>query len=327
MTSAAQKPAPAFVSVQLAGLPLGHALPCDVFICLNHKMMKWKGQGEAVDSATFDKLVQSRVLYLFLQMNDWSTFSAWLEGTAVSEKKEKAKRIPKEEKPLADMVESQRRAMLDVFTKMELGSDDLKEASLQSRKLVTELMRRPYTIETVQRMQSYSKGIVDHSVNVAVLSAFLCHRLGYNHQATLETVSMAGLLHDYGRILDVGTSQNPEDVRARERPDHPVLGAEHFSKLGEMPELLPLLISQHHEYLDGTGYPRGLQGTAIHELSRILCIVNLYDELISKSTAPTLEERVREALATLERDYDGKLDRKNLRAILAILKTTQAKAA
>ena len=84
---------------------------------------------------------------------------------------------------------------------------------------------------------------------------------------------------------------------------------------------------QHHEFLDGSGYPRGLMGTSIHELSRVLCIVNLYDELISLSRAPTLEERVAEAVAILERDYDGKVDRKNLRAILAIVKTCSVKAA
>ena len=330
MSDAAEKPVPAFVSISLAGLPLGSPLPCDLFLCLNHKMVKWKGNGEAVDSDTFDRLVQSRVLYLFLDASDWGAFSAWSEGVKASEKKAAARHVTKETKPLVEAIEGQRRAMLDIFTKMELDSEDLKLASQHSRKLVTELMRKPFAIETLQAMQSHSKGIVDHSVNVAVLCAFVCHRLGYNHQHTLETLSMAGLLHDYGRILPAEgrAPAKPEDLAGGDsRPDHPTLCAEHVAKLGEFSELLPLLISQHHEFLDGTGYPRGLQGTAIHELSRILCIVNLYDELISKSRAPTLEARVAEAIASLESDYEGKLDRKNLRAILTILKGCAAKAA
>lgn len=330
MSDAAEKPVPAFVSISLASLPLGSPLPCDLFLCLNHKMVKWKGNGEAVDSDTFDRLVQSRVLYLFLDASDWGAFSAWSEGVKANEKKAAARHMTKETKPLVEAIEGQRRAMLDIFTKMELDSEDLKLASQHSRKLVTELMRKPFAIETLQAMQSHSKGIVDHSVNVAVLCAFVCHRLGYNHQQTLETLSMAGLLHDYGRILPAEgrAPAKPEDLAGGDsRPDHPTLGAEHVAKLGEFSELLPLLISQHHEFLDGTGYPRGLQGTAIHELSRILCIVNLYDELISKSRAPTLEARVAEAIASLESDYEGKLDRKNLRAILTILTGCAAKAA
>jgi HD-GYP domain-containing protein (c-di-GMP phosphodiesterase class II) len=322
---------PAFVSFQLSDLPLDTALPCDLFLCLNHKMMKYKAAGETVDAGTFDRLLQSRVLFLFIVMEDWSTFSNWVTGARGAETRGRAKAVAKEDKPLAEAIEGQRRAMLDIFTKMELGSDDLKEASVESRKLVTELMRRPYALDKIQRMQSHSKGMIDHSVNVAVLSAFFCHRLGYNHQATLETISMAGLLHDYGLVLpgdDGPAPSGPEDLRARAiRPDHPAAGAAHVAKLGDFPELLPILISQHHEFLDGSGYPRGLMGTSIHELSRVLCIVNLYDELISLSRAPTLEERVAEAVAILERDYDGKVDRKNLRAILAIVKTCSVKAA
>lgn len=330
MSQGGENKVPAFVSISLAALPLSAPLPCDLFLCLNHKMVKWKGKGEMVDSATFDRLVQSRVLYLFLDAGHWGAFSAWSEGESISEKKELAKHVTKDTKPLAEAIEGQRRAMLDIFTKMELESEDLKTASQHSRKLVTELMRKPFAIEKLQAMQSHSKGIVDHSVNVAVLCAFVCHRLGYNHQVTLETISMAGLLHDYGRILPAEGKApvKPEDLSGGDsRPDHPTLGAEHAAKLGEFSELLPLLIAQHHEFLDGTGYPRGLQGTAIHELSRILCIVNLYDELISKSAASTLEGRVAEALVRLEGDYEGKLDRKNLRAILTILKGSAAKAA
>lgn len=53
------------------------------------------------------------------------------------------------------------------------------------------------------------------------------------------------------------------------------------------------IIVQHKEYLDGTGYPRGLKGESIHRLARILCVVNDYIEL----TTGTYQER---AFSTIE---------------------------
>ncbi len=322
---------PTFVSVSLGLVPLGVPLPCDLYLCLNHKMVKYKAEGASIDSETFDKLVQGRVLFLFVDSEVSENFLEWVEKIQSEEKKELARSITSENKTLLEAIQGQRRAMLDIFTKMELDSEDLKSASLESRKLVTEIMRRPHAIEMVEVMQKHSKGIVDHSVNVAALSAFVCHRLGYNHQQTLETISMAGLLHDYGLVL--AQEQGPKALKAEEidnnthNPEHPALGAAYLAKMPNFPELLPLIISQHHEFLDGSGYPRGLMGTSIHELSRILCIVNLYDELVSKSTAPTIELRSREALVVLESEYEGKVDRKNLGSIIKILKNCLGKAA
>jgi putative nucleotidyltransferase with HDIG domain len=294
-------------------------------------MVKYKGEGTSVDSETFDKLIQSRVLFLFLESDVSEKFIEWSEKIQAQEKKEIARSITSENKGLVEAIQGQRRAMLDIFTKLQLDSDDLKTASLESRKLVTELMRRPHAIEIVQAMQKHSKGIVDHSVNVAVLGAFICHRLGYNHQHTLETISMAGLLHDYGLVITQDNDRAPAKAEELDTHtnnlEHPSVGAEHIGKMADAPELLPLLIAQHHEFLDGTGYPRGLRGTSIHELSRILCIVNLYDELVSKSAAPTIDLRSREALVLLERDYEGKVDRKNLGSIIGILRNCLTKAA
>lgn len=314
---------PTWVSISLGNVPLGEPLPCDLYLCLNHKMVKYKTEAASIDAETFDKLVQSRVLFLFVDSAMAEGFMDWAEKIQAQEKKELARSITSDNRSLLEAIQGQRRAMLDIFTKMELDSDDLKAASLESRKLVTEIMRRPHAIEMVQVMQQHSKGIVDHSVNVAVLGAFVCHRLGYNHQHTLETISMAGLLHDYGLVLaQERAPKKTEELDANFiNPEHPSLGADFLSKIPHFPELLPLLISQHHEFLDGTGYPRGLMGTGIHELSRILCIVNLYDELVSKSTAPSIELRSREALVLLESEYAGKLDRKNLGAIIEILRS------
>lgn len=330
MTQAKPK-TPTYVSLSLGILPLGEPLPCDLYLCLNHKMVKYKAEGTSVDTETFDKLIQSRVLFLFVDSATAEKFMEWVDQIQSQEKKVLARSITSENKGLVEAIQGQRRAMLDILTKMELDSDDLKTASLESRKLVTEMMRRPHAIEMVQAMQNHSKGIVDHSVNVAVMSAFVCHRLGYNHQHTLETISMAGLLHDYGLVLTHDSSRAPSKAEELDsnlnNPEHPTLGAAHIAKMPNSPELLPLLIAQHHEFLDGTGYPRGIMGTSIHELSRILCIVNLYDELVSKSTAPSIDLRSREALAMLERDYEGKVDRKNLGAIISILRNCLGKSA
>lgn len=130
-------------------------------------------------------------------------------------------------------------------------------------------------------------GIVDHylyqhSLNVCVYTTLLGMSYGYSREETIH-LGLGALLHDIGKTkIDVDILKKP-DVLTKEEYDtmklHTVRG---FEILKEEPNL-PLTVAhcalQHHERLDGSGYPRALLGNDIMEHAKWIGIVDSYDAM------------------------------------------------
>ena len=98
----------------------------------------------------------------------------------------------------------------------------------------------------------------------------------------VQNVLIAGLLHDVGklglsdRILATKPiSLNEADLRAYQR--HPTIGKDSLQILEDLNDVLNM-VSSHHEHLDGSGFPLGISGDNITQGSRILAIVEAYEE-------------------------------------------------
>ncbi|QDV53404.1 HD-GYP domain-containing protein [Gimesia fumaroli] len=104
-------------------------------------------------------------------------------------------------------------------------------------------------------------------------------------QGNSELLMMAGLLHDFGWLMLQQNKSDLSDDQQRivddERGEHPVLGAALLGGVRGFPgdSYLCEIVSQHHERLDGTGYPRRLHTTALGEHARRMAVVCRYLEL------------------------------------------------
>jgi putative nucleotidyltransferase with HDIG domain len=120
-----------------------------------------------------------------------------------------------------------------------------------------------------------------HSLNVAILSMILGRELKAPPPA-MKLLGVGALLHD------IGKSELPERVvrkagalTAAEQSvfqTHPSKGVDMARNMEVAPEVRAI-IEQHHEHIDGTGYPRKLTGAQMTLLTRIVCLVNAYDNL------------------------------------------------
>lgn len=126
-----------------------------------------------------------------------------------------------------------------------------------------------------------------HSLNVTVLSLMLANALQLGEEQMHE-LGMGAMLHD------IGKSEIPHKILAKKEPltkpeqaifeQHCDFGVVFAKKIGLSNAALTIII-QHHEYVDGSGYPRKLAGDKISPLARILSIVNTYDNLCNPVNA------------------------------------------
>ncbi len=120
-----------------------------------------------------------------------------------------------------------------------------------------------------------------HALNVTLLAMMLAKELKAPPEA-IRVMGMGALFHDIGKLeLPDSLVRKTEALSKPERSlyqQHCAYGIDIAAKLGLSAEA-SAIIAQHHEFMDGTGYPKGLQGQAISMLARMVGLVNAYDNL------------------------------------------------
>jgi len=125
-----------------------------------------------------------------------------------------------------------------------------------------------------------------HSSNVCILSIKLAAGLGWAEDK-LTLLGVCALLHDVGMVRVLSLANRPVKPTPQEYEEvkkHPLYGKEILEKLDNeieinIKELLGLIAYQHHERINGEGYPRGLKDKDLHEFVKIIGLVDVYEGL------------------------------------------------
>ena len=186
--------------------------------------------------------------------------------------------------------------------------DDFVPAEF-ARALVGSLDRNPDALLLLSRIREKDTYLLEHSLNVGILSAHFARSLRMS-QPEIEAAAYSGLLHDLGKIKIPDEilhkpgrlTENEMDVMKK----HVEYGVDFLSAM-KLDESLIRVVSEHHERLDGLGYPKRLSGEEISYNGRILAITDMYDALTAdrcyKAGMPS-----QKALQILMKDSESKLD-------------------
>ncbi len=123
-----------------------------------------------------------------------------------------------------------------------------------------------------------------HSLNTCVLTLFFGIQMSYSRSMLID-LGMGALLHDIGKIrVPIGVLNKKGRLTDEEFciiKKHPELGYNMVQNVKEINERSRAIILEHHEKVDGSGYPFGLRGDKIHKFSKITCISDVYDAIVS----------------------------------------------
>ncbi|SDB07164.1 HD-GYP domain, c-di-GMP phosphodiesterase class II (or its inactivated variant) [Eubacterium oxidoreducens] len=154
-----------------------------------------------------------------------------------------------------------------------------------------------------------------HSVDVGAMAMLVANKMHLQGES-IRNIAMAGIMHDIGKvkipdaILNKPAKLTPEEFEIIKK--HPIWGYEIIHDIKGVSEEVGLGILQHHENINGSGYPYSLRGGEISYMGKILSVVDVYDALVTKR--PYKEaRRSNEALVMLRQMVD-KFDMHILRA-------------
>ncbi|MDF2634562.1 MAG: metal dependent phosphohydrolase [Pelosinus sp.] len=111
--------------------------------------------------------------------------------------------------------------------------------------------------------------IVRHTVMVAYICGLIGKQLHYN-ESELKALTLAGLLHDIGKMV-ISNENKPSTEMS-----HVIDGAQLIKNVKGISDEVTLSVLQHHEYLDGTGFPMGIPSRKIHPYAKIIAIADVF---------------------------------------------------
>jgi len=150
--------------------------------------------------------------------------------------------------------------------------------------LLDGLLQHPAAMVSLIQMRRFDVNLASHGVDTGVLAMAIGQENNCD-PSHLKLLGLAALIHDVGQLrlplnlvrkVQPYSSQDHQLIQA-----HCAIGEAMVNQFPDFPDESKRMILHHHERLDGSGYPKGLRGGDISELTQILSIADTYDAQIS----------------------------------------------
>lgn len=182
------------------------------------------------------------------------------------------------------------------------------------RKLLIPLLERideiGAAVFTLHNYATKEKYFYHHSIAVAILSAFIGKQMGYGKGEWLQ-IGLAGFLSDSGMAKvdpKIATKNNTLTFMEKEEmKKHPTYSYRLVEDIATVTHGVKLAVLQHHERIDGSGYPLGLFREKIHMYARIVAVCDIYHAMTSERLYKEKQSPFK-VIEELEKEQFSKLD-------------------
>ena len=276
-----QNPSSGFICIQVALLKRLRTAAVDVFVQSDPKRppVLHCRAGHSLEPQHLFGLADAGVERVYVRSEDFQGFGSQLFAAVESDNEREP--VPAEERfaamQLAVAVEIERTAqLLDCGPYIALSERTGRE--LAAMLATTDVLPRD-----LFRLARHDFNTFTHVTNVASYILVLAKRLGVTDRGDLEALAIGAMLHDVGKrhvpasILNKPSRLDPPERELIEL--HPTRGFEDLCDRPELSDVQLLMVYQHHERVDGGGYPVGVRRDQIHPWARMLAVVDVFDAM------------------------------------------------
>jgi HD-GYP domain-containing protein (c-di-GMP phosphodiesterase class II) len=218
--------------------------------------------------------------------------------------------------------ESATKTLDRIFGAIRSGyGEDLSAVQEAVNPLIEGVFRNQDAVAALLLLKESGEYRYHHGVSMAVWSAILGRHIGL-HRDQLEKLAVGCAMCDIGMTQLppelLGQAGNLTEEQMRVVKAHPRIGAELVANSPNVDFEILGIIENHHERMDGSGYPRGIEGASIPLLGRIAGLVDTYDAMITArpyARPRTSHEATQELLDCKDSLFQGALVEQFVQAI------------
>jgi HD-GYP domain-containing protein (c-di-GMP phosphodiesterase class II) len=239
-------------------------------------------QNLKVEPQKLQQVLDTGVTKLYIECNSYTAYQSHLRGNWKSLLTEDGFNKSNRAAVMSEVVRavlSEQFASKDTEAVVETCND-------LGSSIVSVLAERPVLVSELYDVMYHDYATFTHSSNVASYISLLARALGYSGDELLQIV-VGALVHDMGKLeIPDSILAKPgrlDEFEFRQVQLHPGLGLRRL--LNEQRQLTYgqlMIVYQHHEKLNGTGYPVGLPSEEIHPWAKICSVVDIFEALTSQ---------------------------------------------
>ncbi len=312
-----------FQSISLHSLRTNTVTNFDIYLRvasynLNGKFVLYRNGDTPFLENTKENLISHRTDMLYIDTSDRKKYQLYIENNLEAIVKDE--NVPLAEK--TKLVYQCATGLMEQLFENPRSGEHVKRSKAVISNLADYMINDSRAFFGLMTATSFNYYTYTHSVNVAVFGIALAHKLGQYDQDAIKTIGSGLILHDVGKVFidqKILNKRTPLDKNewAIIR-QHPKIGAEILATSGQASEQALIIVEGHHEKLDGSGYPRGLKGDAIHQFARIAAIADIFDALTTqrpyRSALPSFD-----SLEIMRNEMNKGIDRDLFREFVLLL--------
>ncbi|MGQ5523319.1 HD-GYP domain-containing protein [Chitinimonas sp. PSY-7] len=197
-------------------------------------------------------------------------------------------------------------------------TDFAAEVTAVADMLSTAYHRNPDVVIATVILQRGGSYVVRHAVNTACVAAAVLQAMHMNEADTRSVLAAALTMNiclqgwDEAAVVDSADFTPLQDVR------HPVTGMEKLRELGVVDDLWLRAVLEHHEMIDGSGYPCGLYGSRVAQASQLIGLADLFCARVDERAHRQMDDThlvLRDVLIERGRHFDATLGAYFIRAL------------
>lgn len=243
-------------------------------------------RGATLDEYVIDSLLKLGIMSVYIQDGEYEPEDE--EKNISLSAKKNIEKYRKEDAAKLKLSDSVRKRVAEGIQYIYSNTDSIDLADATHRitsDLMSAIQENDALAIDIGALKTSDEYTFKHSVDVATISMILAKRSGMS-QSQIYDVGIAGILHDIGKtkvpseILNKPAALCDEEFEVMKQ--HSVFGYRILQNRPNFNNEIALAVLQHHEKINGTGYPMQISDSQITPYARIISVADVYDALITE---------------------------------------------
>ena len=268
-----------YFPIILESLVINYLMNFEMYIRMDERYVLYRGLRLPFRDQDRDRLVSNKVKELYVPEAYRKEYFSYLEShmKILIDDKE----VPSDKK--ANIIYSASTNLVQDVLDDPNTSENIKRTKNLVGSTVNYVVKDKGALYNMMKMSSHDYYTYTHSVHVCTFAVALARFMGLD-PVDMNDIGVGSLLHDIGKAgidPNIITKNGPlNDEEWKIMQSHPTVGVDILREGGhKLSKETISIVHQHHEKMDGSGYPQGLKGEDIHPFGRIACLADCFDAM------------------------------------------------